>query len=305
MPVRTLKIILHKDGHTRRFDVEPQINRRPAMRRLLDAGWEITEETKSDYIEYMGLVVSDRPHRPTRRPWEWRPKTTQSATPASVWYVIPSANRELCNKCFVAWRQMGYHTAVLADRVWARDDVWADVMLYCRQYNGYPAAVRELCKEIGDRADIIITGGDDVYPDPTMTAAEIAAQFHEHFPDGFGVMQPIGDDYPGTDRICGSPWMGRRFCDTINGGGGPFWHEYTHFFCDEEMFEVARKLGCLWQRKDLTQYHDHWSRNGGEQQPYHLKHQKQWDTASHLFHKRKLAGFPGHEPVGQHDKAPA
>ncbi len=304
MPVRTLKIIFHKDGRTRRFDVEPQINRRPAMARLIADGWEIAEETKGDYIEYMGLVVPDRPHRPTRRPWEWRPKTTQSATPGRVWYAIPSANLELCNKCLAAWRQMGYRTAVLMNERWSLDTRRPDIFVYRKQYDGYSAALRLLCNHIDEEADIIITGGDDVYPDPTMTAAEIACQFRERFPDGFGVMQPIGDDYPGTDRICGSPWMGRRFCETINGGGGPFFREYTHFFCDEEMFEVTRKLGCLWQRKDLVQYHDHWSRNGGEQQPYHLKHQKTWDVASQLFHKRKLAGFPGHEPLARSD-APA
>jgi hypothetical protein len=168
--------------------------------------------------------------------------------------------------------------------------------------------------------DWIVAAGDDMMPDPQKSADEIAAECSKHFWEigahdaafkpgnpTWGVMQPIGDVFPGTDRICGSPWMGAEFCKRINGGRGPFWPEYTHMFPDQEMLEVTRKLGILWQRRDLTHFHkwckrigetDQW--DGNKPTPDFLTEaysQAHWDKYKALFEARKAAGFPGHKPL--------
>jgi len=148
----------------------------------------------------------------------------------------------------------------------------------------------------------------------------------------FGVMQPTGDRWmegPCTtcggmgsvgiplqscpdcngrcrsaiiDRICGSPWLGREFCRRVNGGTGPLHEGYFHNFADEELQYVARKLGVLWQRRDLVQLHQHWARPRGDwaDAPPWAKAindpiQSDWERSKALFAERKAAGFPGHE----------
>ena len=199
---------------------------------------------------------------------------------------------------------MGYRTAVLLDA--GADAVVADLVIYSDKWLGYPAAVKQLCDAIGDQADIIITGGDDIYPDPKATPGRIHAEFIEHFKGTCGVMQPTGDRWmedakgkAGAERVCMSPWMGRDFIKRINCGRGPFWPSYFHFFCDEEMSELAQSVGCLWQRRDLNQLHNHWSRaetGGGaeKKRPKYLdKAQAGWSAAEKLYKARKANHFPG------------
>lgn len=131
----------------------------------------------------------------------------------------------------------------------------------------------------------------------------------------FGVMQPTGDrwgedeamarhmwpDAPAyIDRICGSPWIGREFARRVNGGRGPWWPEYRHMHGDEELQAVAKSLGVLWQRPDLTHHHDHCRRDGVARTPEFLVEAygpEHWAKYSKLFAERKAAGFPGHEVI--------
>lgn len=217
-------------------------------------------------------------------------------------------------------------------------DVRRGTILIVGKYQGYAAAVNALI-EIALRNDRscqwVVTGGDDVMPDQNCTPEQIAAECSAHFgllrsslpesgppwkPEAynhptFGVMQPTGDrwgddpmaraQWPGApayiDRVAGSPWIGREFAETINGGRGPIWHEYKHMFEDEELQEVAKKLGVFQQRRDLTHYHKHWMRdNNGDssQMPEFLREvssQAHWEESQNLFRMRKAGGFPGHQ----------
>lgn len=217
---------------------------------------------------------------------------------SDVWFAIPSANAAKARHTLPAWRDMGYRVAVLQDRF--RHDVDADLVVRSwTDWRGWVASVNHLVRlpELRE-ADVIVTGGDDMYPDPKLRAEEIREQFLDRFPGTFGVMQPTGDTMDGTDRICGSPWMGRAFRDLLNCGRGPFWPEYFNFYADEEMFEVARTLGVLWQRPDLVQRHDHWSLAGTVQPLYLRAAQKLWHRDEFRFLLRRTIGFPGAEPFG-------
>ena len=75
---------------------------------------------------------------------------------------------------------------------------------------------------------------------------------------------------------------------------------YKHMFADQELLDVAKHLGILCQRRDLTQIHHHWQRSVDGQCPDWLawaNTQEHWATSRALYHSRKSTEFPGHEPI--------
>lgn len=215
----------------------------------------------------------------------------------NVWYCIPSANPERCVRAFEAWKAQGYKCAVLVNKP-DHEVLTADLVVRVDKYKGYFASVNRLAKLVvaEHEADIVVTGGDDMLPDPTKRADEIGAEFLARFPDGYGVMQPTGDDLPGTKDICGSPWMGRRWIERAYGGDGPLCGEYFHFYGDLELKELAGELGVLWQRDDLRQYHDHWIRRGGIAATTSYQRRNEtafFDVDKSVYAARKAAGWPG------------
>lgn len=202
----------------------------------------------------------------------------------------------MARKHLPKWIGAGYRVIVLQDRV--RFDVHGAEVYHHGEYHGYAWAVNYLYRVVSgvSGAPVVVLIGDDMDPDPHKSPGEIRREFEERFPDTFGVMQPIGDPLSGVDRICGSPWVGRSFASRINGGVGPLWPGYYHFFADEELFDVTTMLGCLWQRRDLSHYHDHWSRRG-ERPPHLGAAQDNWDADKATHTERKSKGFPGHAPL--------
>lgn len=210
-----------------------------------------------------------------------------------------------------------------------------DLLMSGSRYPGYYVAVNAIIKAVfaaDSSCDWVVCIGDDTDPDPTKTADEIARECtdylfrkHERECPGcnvdasliatFGAMQPTGDrwganepwaiamhpDSPAyIDRICGSPWIGRELARRLNQGNGPWWSEYFHMFADEEFQNVAQALGLLWQRRDLTHYHDHCRRDGVARTPEFLQEaysQEHWEKYKRIFSARKAAGFPGSECI--------
>jgi hypothetical protein len=230
----------------------------------------------------------------------------------TVWYAIPSKRPAAdAQRCIDHWRRQGYSTAVFRD---ASEEVIDCDLLLSGDYHGYAAAVNLLCQEIIQRdseASWIVTGGDDIEPDLQFRAERIGVECGGHFKGTFGVMQPTGDrwgEHHGgayIDRVCGSPWMGREFCERMYGGNGPLCESYTHMFVDEELQRVAMKLNVLWQRRDITQLHRHWGRRPDDGvgssagMPAFLRDANSpghWTRYKAIFEGRKALGFPGHEP---------
>jgi hypothetical protein len=220
-----------------------------------------------------------------------------------IWYAIPSINAERCTKAFDKWHEMGYLTCVLLDKG-AEQPKNADMILYTpNHYEGYYKSFIHMARTIGRDADIMITGGDDIYPDPDHKAQDIGQECLAKYKDGFFVMQPTGDAMSGVDRICASPWFGRGWLDRAYQGKFPVWHEYIAFFGDQELKEISEKLRVLWQRSDLCQYHDHWSRVGGPAKTdYQKKNDSHWNHDETIYKKRKMAKFPQMWPLAPNDK---
>jgi hypothetical protein len=266
----------------------------------------------------------------------------------SVWFAIPSKRPvSEARSALQAWSEMGYSIAVVREPEdgWIQ---LATIHIPTQQYLGWARSVNLLVASImayDPAAEWIVTGGDDYLPDQTKRADEIASELTELFGGTLGVMQPTGDrwsegrcttcngtgrllnlsgrpvggnhacpDCNGTgtsaviDRICGSPWMGREFCRRMYHGAGPLYNGFYHNFADEHLQCVARKLGILWQRRDLIHRHEHWAR----QQAKTDKHtglggdvrnmpewaakindpsSSDWERSKALFAKLKAGGF--------------
>ncbi len=257
----------------------------------------------------------------------------------SVWLVCPSARPvEHVREWAAAWRERGYNVAIWRDQ--PNDDAftWVDAGK-AGKYPGYAKAVNsliDLVRILDDTAEWFVVAGDDILPDQTKTAEEIAFECSIHFAEQFagspsvsldraveahqaatfGVMQPTGDRWQEglggfknapIDRVAGSAWVGREFARRVNRGRGPLWPEYTHCFVDEELQEVATRLGVFWQRRDLTHLHQHWARGKGlhdlvdsSNMPAFLAEAnsgEHWRKYKNLFETRRNAGFPGSEPL--------
>jgi len=205
--------------------------------------------------------------------------------------------------CLSEWRKMGYRIALWRDPEDA--PIPCDMMLI-GPYPGYHIAVNSLCREVMKHdmgASWLVTAGDDMTPDPSRRADEIAAECTTYFSGTFGVMQPTGDKWAAShpERICGSPWMGREFCRRMYGGHGPFCEEYFQLWGDEEMHEVCVKLGILWNREDLVHFHDHFQRGGkrplSERPSWMVRNDECYQKLKPIFDRRKRTGWPGHEPL--------
>lgn len=189
---------------------------------------------------------------------------------------------------------MGYKVALWRDA--GDEPVDCDLMLV-GQYPGYARACNTLISQLIDgRADALwfVCAGDDMLPDQSKRANEIAGECIAHFAGTFGVMQPTGDGY-GAERIAGSAWIGRDWCLKMYGGKGPLWHEYLHMFVDSELMDAATLTGTFWQRHDLSQKHNHWGRIGKPMPKYltEANSPQHWQKYMGLYEARKAQGFPG------------
>lgn len=222
----------------------------------------------------------------------------------TTWLTFPSKKPVTeAQACIDLWRSRGYRIGIWRDTCDPPVER-AEVQL-TGDYPGYYAAVNAIIREILAVAadpEWIVAAGDDMDPDPTKTADEIAAECTTHFSGTFGVMQPTGDRWGSgarvyAEHICGSPWIGQDFARRMYGERGPYHEGYFHNFGDEEIMNVAVRLGVLWQRSDIAQYHHHWGREQRPMPRYLKRANDGFRSEQQIFLSRKARGFPGHEPL--------
>lgn len=241
-----------------------------------------------------------------------------------AWLTIPSV-RPVCelDARLSKWKEMGYGIALL--RQGCPSHI-ADIQIPTDKYLGWARSINVLARlvlSVHSDCQFCIGGGDDTLPDPNYQADMIVAQCMQHFggttgSGTFGMMQPVGDRWQDTaqsrqqfgehrgaiiDRIAGSPWIGREYAERMYGGTGALSEHHWHCWSDEEAQLVAERLGVFWQRRDLTQKHEHWLRDnanltGRKDEP------QSWAVADAdyrngraLFEERKQFGFPGSNPL--------
>lgn len=233
-----------------------------------------------------------------------------------VYVLMPTAGKPHARETIDKWFARGYRIALWQD---PGAPILPHHVLIQEDYPGVWRAANVLAREVLQThpstafdgtpvlATVCVFAGDDMDPDMNFTAQEIAAQYLERFPDGFGVMQPCGDPQGevidgkhNAARICGSAWFGLGWAARSYGGLGPTDGRYHHFYGDESLYVVSGALGVRWMRDDLTQWHRHWSFEGGlPRQPYHERTSLQhWDTDQRVYMESKAAGFPEGCPRG-------
>lgn len=218
----------------------------------------------------------------------------------SVWLTIPSARPPAeANAVLKRWTDAGYRVAVWRD---TPEPVHADIRLTARTYPGYARAVNALAHavlRVDDGCQFVVVAGDDVWPDPNLTADQIEAQLVENLGGTLGVMQPTGDPHMvdaegrcAAERCAVTPFVGREWCERGYMGMGPLWGGYFHEGVDLDLHHVATKLGLLWHRSDLCHHHDWWGRTG-QGVPEHLRDKGDANRAGkELFKSRQAMGFP-------------
>lgn len=217
--------------------------------------------------------------------------------------------------CIDAWRGMGYRVAIWRDI--GDVPVKADLVAW-GQYQGYAKANNHLAREVmraDNAAQWLVFGGDDIWPDATKRADEIAAECTAHFDGTFGAVQFTGDRWgedptlPNLhpmrtayiDRVCGSPWLGREWCQRANQGAGPFHPAFAHMFVDEFLQRSAQRLGVLWQRPDLKQEHKHWQREKRNMPAYlqRANSPAHWKESKAIFDALAADDFAAGDPLGE------
>lgn len=210
---------------------------------------------------------------------------------------------------------MGYKVAIATEIPHRPKDLACTWAINLDKYPGYVKTMNLLCYELAKNvhADIVICGQDDVLPDPERPAWKIGASFWAKYQTGMGVMQPIGAPWkPSGDGVhsfhatrnstetCESPWIGRRFILEAYGGEGPYSDKYEHYFAGDELHDVASKMGVLWKREDLVQFHRHWGRTGGPAMtPYQERnYDHHYENDYAMFRARRYKDFPGSAQVG-------
>lgn len=224
-----------------------------------------------------------------------------------TWVVCPSAKAEKASQAGAGWKRQGYKVAILVDSEKHRARISnADMIMVSSPYKGYWNSINALVKEIRPTPyRVFVAAADDMDPEQRYKAHEIARQYLNKFPDGFGVMQPCGDRQgidtsgrPSAARICGSPWFGYSWAIRAFGGRGPMDDRFFHFYGDELLFEMAKSLGILWMRPELTQNHRNWVWGHQPQEDYQRRNIREfWEKDRALFYAEKEKGFPGLDPL--------
>lgn len=224
---------------------------------------------------------------------------------ADVWVLIPTAQKLHVPQVLQKWATRGYKIGIFVDP--GPVDL-GDVPLGLLMMGSYPGVWRAwnaLAKAaFACSADVVVLAGDDMEPDPMKDAQELAREYLQRFPDGFGIMQPCGDPQgdringvPNSGRICGSPWIGRAWAERAYGGRGPVNGNYIAFYADEELKIVAERFNALWMRPDVSQFHLHWSWGHLPKQDYHERNQKSWTHDKEKFDHQVAEGFPDADPL--------
>jgi hypothetical protein len=205
--------------------------------------------------------------------------------------------------CVAAWKQMGYGTAIACEDRERIDKLPVDFGIEQPSYPGYASSVNRLVHNIlanDHECMAVVAAGDDMWPDQKRTAKEIVEVLVKRFGGTLFVLQPTGDrwrlptsDTPQSERVAGSPFLGREWCLRAYEGQGPLWQEYTHCFADQELAEVAEMHGVMFWDPDIKHLHNHFLRMGNRPPPHAAKAYAAYADDQATFERRKAAGFPG------------
>ena len=234
-----------------------------------------------------------------------------------IFVAWPTTNVFKSNQNARRWRDAGYRVAVATDlpeNVGRCIDASVPPMVTQSKYTSYYKAMNALAHGLVKKykADVVIAAGDGIHPHPGVRGHDIAFAFKEHFPNGFGVMQPCGGAWSPntvasgsqdwakhtmhatrrTDQRCESPWVGRGIIEE-SAGAGPWNGRYDQYFGDHELHDVMQTAGVLWMNPALHQNSEHWAAGQAPIKDYQIKnYERSYEKDWGLYRARRLAEFP-------------
>lgn len=212
----------------------------------------------------------------------------------NVWCLIASSDPDACRRVLGLWRQQGYKTAVL--QVGTPAEINADLTVRTPADAGVVANLNYLAERVMPKsADLAVFATDHTGPDTVFTASELADQFFERFPNGFGVMQPSAEL---SDRFTApTPFVGRAWINGAYGGYGALHGGYRRWF-GAELCWAARALHAFWERADLA--HHTVTGAGALSAATRRDHVAEAEFINDriFFEQRVREGFAGCEPAG-------
>lgn len=214
----------------------------------------------------------------------------------NIWVSMVSGNAELAETNGQKWKDAGFKLFADIEHGKVR---CADLTVI-RTYDGHPRSSNQAiadCIELG--ADIVLNVNDDMFPINLTTTDLIKAWAFAFGESTLGVMQCAGDMWGGMAWAAVCPAVGRDYAKRINGGKGLYWHEYDHYFADQEIRDVAMRCEKYVQHPTLMIYHDHHTRGGrdglSEMNREHTRAKHEHDRR--IYEARRSANFPGSELI--------
>lgn len=212
----------------------------------------------------------------------------------NIWCLIASSDPEACRRVLPLWRQQGYKAAVL--QIGTPAELTADLTVRTPADAGQVANLNYLAERVIPKsANLAVLANDHAGPDGVFTAQELAEQFFERFPNGFGVMQPSAEL---SDRFTApTPFVGRAWIDSAYGGYGALHGGYRRWF-GAELCWAARALHAYWDRPDLA--HHTVTGPGAMSAATRRDHVAEAEFLNDriIFEQRVREGFAGCEPTG-------
>lgn len=234
-----------------------------------------------------------------------------------VFVAWPTSNVYRSNQTAKAWKAAGYKVAIATDLpTHALKSVEASVPpLLIKRYEGYWKAMNALCHGLVRmfKADIVVCASDGIHPHQGIHGHALGQVFAAKFPNGYGVMQPVGDRWEATQTASGgtqawaqhrmhgtrpsdmrleSPWLGRKIIEDV-GDEGPFCPDYDQYFADHEMHDLALRRGVLFKNPMLAQYSEHWAAGRKPISGYQVKcFERSYEKDLALFKAREYSNFP-------------
>ena len=175
---------------------------------------------------------------------------------------------------------------------------WGNLRYEIIDPSGKIGAINSGLDAVCTKYDIIVLASDDMIPAVVGWDKRIIDDMGKYFPDTDGVLW-YNDGYTGqklnTLTIMGTKYY-RRF--------GYIYHpDYVALWCDNEMMDVANKLGKQKYFEDVIIRHEHPMNGHGRVDALNIRDSRYYETDKKTYEDRKARGFDLMEHINPDDTA--
>jgi len=140
-------------------------------------------------------------------------------------------------------------------------------------------------------AEYFIYFSDDVRVESGWLKATIS-HFKNEFPDEIGLV--AFDDGFYHERLAPHGLVSRKWIDKLQFGGWLLWPDYLHYHGDQEITQVAKKVGRFSYCEKAKAIHIRPKNPEKRDSIWKEMHEYCWPIDTNLFYERRRVGFPGY-----------